>query len=413
MLTIVYFFSTEYPLHVMTVFIILLLVTFSLFNQQHKRHQMIIHSLDHGLQSLRDNDFSVSLSQQKEATYNPLINAFNQTSANLRDERQRLYQREMMLDKVLNASPMVTILVDHRDTIVFTNNSAQQAFKLNDSIVGRQWNKLVASLAPEFQHALNHQGETIFTLTDKQGSQQAWHVTSSSVTIHQARHQLFILKTITQELSKQEVATWKKVISVISHELNNSIAPISSMCHSGELLAKNLDEPRLNRVFNTISGRVNHLNDFIKGYATLTKVKIPSKQSIAWPLLIDQLQTLYPFTLQSTLPDIAVYGDLAQLEQVFINVLKNAHEADESGAVEMSFMPTSHGLEITINDNGSGMSAEVIQNALLPFYSTKHSGTGLGLALCREIIEAHEGKLLFNNRQQGGLSVLITLPIID
>ena len=397
----------------MTVFIILLLVTFSLFNQQHKRHQMIIHSLDHGLQSLRDNDFSVSLSQQKEATYNPLINAFNQTSANLRDERQRLYQREMMLDKVLNASPMVTILVDHRDTIVFTNNSAQQAFKLNDSIVGRQWNKLVASLAPEFQHALNNQGETIFTLTDKQGSQQAWHVTSSSVTIHQARHQLFILKTITQELSKQEVATWKKVISVISHELNNSIAPISSMCHSGELLAKNLDEPRLNRVFNTISGRVNHLNDFIKGYATLTKVKIPSKQSIAWPLLIDQLQTLYPFTLQSTLPDIAVYGDLAQLEQVFINVLKNAHEADESGAVEMSFMPTSHGLEITINDNGSGMSAEVIQNALLPFYSTKHSGTGLGLALCREIIEAHEGKLLFNNRQQGGLSVLITLPIID
>ena len=82
---------------------------------------------------MRDNDFSISLSQQKETSYNPLINAFNQTSANLRHERQRLYQREMMLDKVLNASPMVTILVDHRDTIVFTNNSAQQAFELNGS----------------------------------------------------------------------------------------------------------------------------------------------------------------------------------------------------------------------------------------------------------------------------------------
>ena len=89
------------------------------------------------------------------------------------------------------------------------------------------------------------------------------------MTIHQAQRRLFLLKTITQELSKQEVATLKKVIS---HELNNSIAPISSMCHSGELLAKNLNEPRLNRVFNTISGRINHLNDFIKGYATLTKV---------------------------------------------------------------------------------------------------------------------------------------------
>lgn len=413
MMTMVYLFGAKYPLWTIALFFLSLIATYNLLNKQYKRHQIILQSLDHGLQSLRDNDFSVSLNQQKEVSYNPLINAFNQTSAKLRDERQRLYQREMMLDKVLNASPMVTILVDHRDTIVFTNNSAQQAFELNGSIVGRPWKKLVSSLAPEFQHALNHQGETIFTLTDNQGAQQAWHVTNSTVTIHQARHQLFLLKTITQELSKQEVATWKKVISVISHELNNSIAPISSMCHSGELLAKNLDEPRLNRVFNTISGRVNHLNDFIKGYATLTKVKLPNKQPIAWPHLIEQLQALYPFTLASSLPEISVHGDLAQLEQVFINVLKNAHEADESGVVDMSFETTSHGLEITINDNGSGMSAEVIQNALLPFYSTKHSGTGLGLALCREIIEAHEGKLIFNNRQQGGLSVLTILPIID
>jgi two-component system nitrogen regulation sensor histidine kinase NtrY len=409
----VYYYSTQYPIVVSLLLITSLLATFVLLKKQYQRHQTILQSLDHGLQSLRDNDFSVSLSEQKETSYNSLINAFNQTSANLREERQRLYQREMMLDKVLNASPMVTILVDHRDTIVFTNNSAQQAFELTGSIVGCQWTSLVKSLAPEFQHALNNHGESIFTLTDKQGAQQAWHVTNSNVTIHQARHQLFLLKTITQELSKQEVATWKKVISVISHELNNSIAPISSMCHSGELLAKNLGEPRLNRVFNTISGRVNHLNDFIKGYATLTKVKLPNKQLIVWPTLIEQLQALYPFSLTSTLPTKSLRADVAQLEQVFINILKNAHEADASGKITMGFSAIKHAIEITINDNGSGMSAEVIQNALLPFYSTKHSGTGLGLALCREIIEAHEGKLVFNNREQGGLCVLIILPVID
>jgi two-component system nitrogen regulation sensor histidine kinase NtrY len=409
----VYYYSTQYPIVVSLLLITSLLATFVLLKKQYQRHQTILQSLDHGLQSLRDNDFSVSLNEQKETSYNLLINAFNQTSANLREERQRLYQREMMLDKVLNASPMVTILVDHRDTIVFTNNSAQQAFELTGSIVGCQWTSLVKSLAPEFQHALNNHGESIFTLTDKQGAQQAWHVTNSNVTIHQARHQLFLLKTITQELSKQEVATWKKVISVISHELNNSIAPISSMCHSGELLAKNLGEPRLNRVFNTISGRVNHLNDFIKGYATLTKVKLPNKQLIVWPTLIEQLQALYPFSLTSTLPTKSLRADVAQLEQVFINILKNAHEADASGKITMGFSAIKHAIEITINDNGSGMSAEVIQNALLPFYSTKHSGTGLGLALCREIIEAHEGKLVFNNREQGGLCVLIILPVID
>jgi nitrogen fixation/metabolism regulation signal transduction histidine kinase len=411
LMVMVYYFVAQHPIYISLLLVLSLLATFHLLKKQYKRHQIILQSLDHGLQSLRDNDFSVSLNQQKEASYNALINAFNQTSNKLREERQRLYQREMMLDKVLNASPMVTILVDHRDTITFTNNSAQQAFELNGSIVGLKWSKLLKSLAPEFQHALNHQGESIFTLTDKQGAQQAWHVTNSSVVIHQAKHQLFLLKTITQELSKQEVATWKKVISVISHELNNSIAPISSMCHSGELLAKNLEEPRLNRVFNTISGRINHLNDFIKGYATLTKVKRPNKQPINWATLIEQLQILYPFSLTTPLPTSSINVDIAQFEQVLINILKNAHEADETGSVTLSFQESSDVVEISINDNGSGMSAEVIQNALLPFYSTKHSGTGLGLALCREIIEAHEGRLVFKNREQGGLSVLIILPI--
>ncbi|GHE78134.1 sensor histidine kinase [Thalassotalea profundi] len=405
-----YYFSVQYPVFLGFLLFLSLLVTFYLFKEQYKRHSVILQSVEHGLQSLRDNDFSVSLTPRKEKAYNTLIDAFNQTSNKLREERQRLYQREMMLDKVLNASPMVTILVDHRDTIVFTNNSAQQAFELNGAIVGLKWTTLLESLAPEFQHALSHQGESIFMLTDNQGSQQAWHVTNSSVVIHQAQHQLFLLKTITQELSKQEVATWKKVISVISHELNNSIAPISSMCHSGELLAKNLNEPRLNRVFKTISGRVNHLNDFIKGYATLTKVKLPNKEQVNWLQLVDELQKLFPFTLTTSLPNSPLNADLVQLEQVLINILKNAHEADETGEISLGFKESTHALEIIIDDNGSGMSPEVIQNALLPFYSTKHSGTGLGLALCREIIEAHEGKLVFNNREQGGLSVLIILP---
>lgn len=411
LMLLVFYCGAQQPIYVSLVLFVSLFATFMLFKKQYSRHYVILQSLEHGLQSLRDNDFSISLNQQKEASYNTLIEAFNQTSNKLRDERQRLYQREMMLDKVLNASPMVTILVDHRDTITFTNNSAQQAFELNESIVGLKWTTLLKSLAPEFQHALNHQGESIFTLTDKQGSQQAWHVTNSSVVIHQARHQLILLKTITQELSKQEVATWKKVISVISHELNNSIAPISSMCHSGALIANKLDEPQLNRVFNTISGRVNHLNDFIKGYASLTKIKLPNKQQVNLPVLIQQLQILYPFKLETALPKSILNADTAQLEQVLINILKNAHEANETNTITMGFKESESIVEININDNGSGMSAEVLQNALLPFYSTKHSGTGLGLALCREIIEAHEGKLMFKNREAGGLSVLIILPL--
>jgi len=202
----------------------------------------------------------------------------------------------------------------------------------------------------------------------------------------------------------------EKVISVISHELNNSIAPISSMCHSGGLLADKLDEPRLNQVFNSISGRVNHLNEFIKGYASLTKIKLPQQSVIVWPTLIEQLQSLYPFKLCSQLPNSPVKANVAQLEQVLINALKNAHEADQNGEITLAISEQQQYVEIEVTDNGPGMSQEVIQNALLPFYSTKHSGKGLGLALCREIIEAHQGKLIFSNRDNGGLSVCLVLP---
>ncbi|PKF54098.1 histidine kinase [Alteromonadales bacterium alter-6D02] len=404
-----YVFMLDYPIAIIALLLITAYVTFKVITKKDSDYQHSLNSLIHGLQSLRDNDFSVSLNE-KDSKHAAIFHAFNQTSEKLRNERQHLYQREMLLDKVLNASPMVTILVDQRGKVIFTNTAAQQTFNTKDSILGMDWQLLVSSLAPEFQSALNSQGESIFTLTDKSNQQQAWHVTSSHVQIHQASHQLYILKTITQELSKQEVETWKKVISVISHELNNSIAPISSMCHSGELLAKNLNEPRLNRVFNTISGRVNHLNDFIKGYASLTKVKLPQKSLVDWPRLLEQLQAFYPFTLQSTLPTTGVQADVAQLEQVLINILKNAHEADPVGPITLSINQQHQRVEIEISDNGSGMSQEVIQNALLPFYSTKHSGTGLGLALCREIIEAHQGKLIFNNKAHGGLSVLVVLP---
>lgn len=403
-------FAPQYPLLIAIMLLAVAVLSYYVIIRQQQQQQRLLTSLEHGLQSLRDNDFSISLSDNAAASHQKIIAAFNQTSEKLRGERQYIYQREMLLDKVLNASPMVMILVDHRNRVTFTNHSAQQTFAMKGSIVGHDWDALVDSLPMEFQGALKSRGESIITLTDKQGQQQAWHIATSTLTIHQAPHQLYLLKSITQELSKQEVATWKKVISVISHELNNSIAPISSMCHSGELLAKNLQEPRLNRVFNTISKRVNHLNDFIKGYASLTQIKRPNVALLNWQNITEQLNGLYPFKLLGELPQTATYGDEMQLEQVFINVLKNAHEADESGAITMRFSQKAQHLEIEVCDTGEGMPAEVIKNALLPFYSTKHSGTGLGLALCKEIIEAHQGKLIFNNLPQLGLSVTIVLP---
>ena len=425
-----YYLVAEYPLLVLLNGLILFCLAVLLVRKDNKQRQWLIKSLEQGFLSFNDGDFSISLPDNNgPKKYRKLVRLFNLTGDKLRRERQHLYQREMLLDKVLNASSVLTILVDHRNTIVFTNQAAQKTFSENNSLLGENWDKLLITLPAEFQSALKgtvesvavtgreqmkwEQGlsESIITINDDQGQQQSWHITQSSVRIHQARHTLYLFKSMTEELSRQEITTWKKVIRVLSHELNNSIAPISSMCHSGTLLAEKLDEPKLDRVFTSIARRISHLDEFIKGYASLTKLTQPQKSPVDWLQLIEHIKILYSFKLTSPLPEKVLEADSVQLEQVLINIIKNAHEADPSKSIELSFDELENNeTKITVTDQGPGMSEEVIKNALLPFYSTKHSGSGLGLALCREIVEAHRGKLVFNNLKHGGFCISVILP---
>lgn len=401
------------------IFLILGMVLFTvigyLYHVYNQTQANIQRSIEQGLLSLIDGDFSVSIAPKNDPTYDRVFNLFNQCTEKLRKERQHLYQREMLLDKVLNTSPVITFLVSPDHKIIFANRAAELMFKEGNSLLGHSWHDISETLDDDFAQALQNSGESIFTLKDQHGDEQAWHLAKSSVRIHQASHTLYLLKSITHELGRQEVQTWKKVIRVLSHELNNSIAPISSMCHSGQLLAQNLSEPRLDRVFSSISRRIGHLNEFIKGYGELSKLKMPNKKPVNWQALVEQLNALYPFELTTALPLKQVVADEHQLEQVLINILKNAHEAQSEliGAplVQVSFTEQKQqSVTIAVRDFGSGMAAEVLENALLPFYSTKHAGTGLGLALCREIVEAHQGKLAFRNCTDRGVVVSVSLP---
>ena len=225
-------------------------------------------------------------------------------------------------------------------------------------------------------------------------------------------HRLFLFKQLTQELGRQEVATWKNVIRVISHELNNSLAPISSLAHSGQtLVSKQGDDERLATIFSTIEDRSSHLKHFIESYARFARLPAPRPEAVDWPAFIESLRNAVDFQLVEPLPDIACKVDPGQFEQVLINLLKNAHESG-SPPEHISVRARVHDgrAVFTVADRGGGISEEVMRNALLPFYSTKATGTGLGLPLCREIVEAHGGRLSLVNLPDKGLEVRIALP---
>jgi two-component system nitrogen regulation sensor histidine kinase NtrY len=226
-------------------------------------------------------------------------------------------------------------------------------------------------------------------------------------------HTLLVLRPLTREIARKEVETWKKAIRVLSHELNNSLAPISSLVHSARLM---LDNPahaqRLRGALDTIGDRARHLKTFLDGYASFARLPMPSKRLVPWQQLLAGVEGLYPFRVEGMLPTRPAFVDPAQFQQVLINLFKNAAESGSApDAIAIEFRPLpGDGVEFQVVDQGKGMSEDVIKNALVPFYSTKKTGTGLGLALCREIVDAHGGRLSLHPRSGGGLAVRCWLP---
>ena len=137
-----------------------------------------------------------------------------------------------------------------------------------------------------------------------------------------------MLKQLTREINSQEVATWKKVIRVIAHELNNSLAPISSLAHSGQILSRTPpDAEQLVRVFATIEERAKHLAGFIEGYSKFAKLPHPRLAPVSWDVLLERLRAVVAFKLVDPPPQRIASFDTAQIEQALINLLKNARES--------------------------------------------------------------------------------------
>jgi signal transduction histidine kinase len=204
------------------------------------------------------------------------------------------------------------------------------------------------------------------------------------------------------------------MIRIFSHELNNSLAPVSSLVHSARIVVA--DAPvaaKLERIFSTISERADHLRTFLHAYAQFARLPAPRKEEVAWQPFVDRLLALWPgVALAGDLPSEPAWLDPAQIEQVVINLLKNAEEAGgPPGAITLSVATLgARGVRLTVADRGQGMRPEVMQTALVPFYSTKERGSGLGLTLSREIVEAHGGSLRLEGREGGGLAVHVRLP---
>jgi nitrogen fixation/metabolism regulation signal transduction histidine kinase len=371
----------------------------------------LLRALSGSVASYRDGDFSISLRTRRRDELGALIAAHNELGHALREQRQNLAQRELMLDTVVQHSPTALILTDAGDHVVYANLAARHLFNDGKSPTGMLFEDLLASCPEPMRQALSASEDSLFGV-EMGSDEEYFHLSRRDFRLQGRPHQLYLVQRMTRELSRQEVAVWKRVIRVISHELNNSLAPISSLAHSGAELARRNDMARLPRVFEGIGERVRHLHAFTAGYASFAKLPQPNPAPIEWAAFLDALKLHCEFRLAGEVPADPARFDATQIEQVLINLVKNAHEAGGAADdVTLAIMQAQNNWRIEVADRGPGMSDTVLAQALLPFYSTKRSGTGLGLALAREIVEAHGGRIVLANREGGGLRVTVSLPV--
>lgn len=381
-------------------------IAYYLFRDTHEG----LSALEMGLLNLKDGEYSTTLAEQKEDELGHLCALYNHTIHQLRDEKHWLYQRELLLDKVTQSSPEALFLVNDQRQIVFGNIAARQFFNAKQALEGRLLNDLLVNAPKGISEAVLSAKQGLFGIVQNELETQTWHMSTGNFVLNNQSHTLYILKQMTRELSRQEVAVWKKVIRIISHELNNSLGPISSMLHSGKILSSQLDEVRLERVFSTIDERIKHLNDFVHGYGKFAKLPEPKFTKINWQDLLVQLSQQWKFDFDDS-QQASLLADPVQLEQLLINLIKNAHESGSNiEDIQVTLQQSAEHSIISVSDQGKGISESVMNNVLVPFYSTKASGSGLGLALCREITDAHHGHISLTNREGGGLVVRVTLP---
>ncbi|HEX2667635.1 MAG TPA: ATP-binding protein [Gammaproteobacteria bacterium] len=371
----------------------------------------LLTALDDGMASFQDGDFSISLNPDRDDELGTLVRHYNAAGDALRRERHELYQRELLLDTVIQSTPWALVLTNANDRVVYSNVSARQLFQEGRRFEGHAFAEVLDGAPEALREAVLSGRDGMFSVRREREDDEIYYLSRERFTLNAQRHSLYLFKQLTRELNRQEVAIWKKVIRVLSHELNNSLAPITSLANSGRILAREPDPAKLESVFGTIEERAQHLKTFIDGYGRFAKLPAPKPQNVEWPAFVASLEGLAPFALADTLPADGARFDPTQIQQVLINLLKNAHESGSPPeAVTLTVRQNAQGLRLEVADAGPGMSEDVLEQALLPFYSTKQSGTGLGLPLCREIVEAHGGRLSLANRSEGGLIVSVWLP---
>ena len=260
-----------------------------------------------------------------------------------------------------------------------------------------------------------------------QNSQKKWQIRQSEFKDNNNNYQLLMLNNISQELQKNEQQAWQNIIRILNHEVRNSLTPISALSQN-LLEMPDLSPEQYQQAITIIDSRSNNLLAFIDSYSDLAKLPSPTYQQFDLAELLQGVARLVQQVTVNLSSPLMIKADKGQLEQVLLNLIKNGKEAQLANGkvkdkktmgtlakdIEVQVFKTGQQVIIKVLDQGCGIANSA--NLFVPFYTTKETGSGIGLALSRQIISNHQGELTLNNRTDladtSGAVATITLPLV-
>lgn len=372
-----------------------------------------LHAVSNMLEALREGDYSLrTRAPAKDDALGLILHEVNQLAQLFHDQRLDALEASNLLTRVMTVIDVAMFAFDDRDRLRLINRAGED-------LLAQQEAQLLGRTADELGLGSCLLGHTPRVMDVGVASGLGrWELRRRSFRWEGRPHRLVVLADLSQVLREEERMAWQRLIRVLSHEINNSLTPIKSIAASLTALlerdgtvGEGTEDVR--EGLKVIAGRSEALGRFMSSYARLAKLPPPHTRKLSvekWVRRVASLESRLAVEVQDG-PDADIVADGDQLDQLLINLLDNAVDAalDTGGGVRMGWTELADHVEVWVEDDGPGLAQTA--NLFVPFFTTKPKGSGIGLALSRQIAEAHGGWVKLSNRRGGiGCRAEVWLP---
>jgi two-component system, NtrC family, nitrogen regulation sensor histidine kinase NtrY len=396
----------------LTVLMILTWLSFAFTAQS--RVVFPLRTLSNLLAALREGDFSIRARGANEGdALGEVLREVNALGETLRQQRLGALEATALLRKVMEEVDVAVFAIDGNGALRLVNRAGER-------ILNQPEERLLGGNAAELGLAEYLTGETPrIEQIAFPGKSGRWEIHRGNFREAGLAHQLLVITDLSRALRDEERQAWQRLIRVLGHELNNSLAPIKSVAENlGSMLARKDRDPDwaddMRSGLNIIAARTDGLARFMSAYARLAKLPPPTFQGVdvgVWIRRVTGLESRLQVKVQAG-PEVRIQADPDQLDQLLINLLRNAVDAslETGGGVQVGWNREDGYIDVWVQDDGPGIPNPT--NLFVPFFTTKPGGSGIGLVLSRQIAEAHGGTLTLENREiERGCEARLRLPM--